>query len=172
VAARWPWNTASRSTSLVENIDGMPEDDDMNYPLIALSFGKGIAIHQRRCSAAWLGAPAGRVFTAERAAYRNLPSEWIRRRRRATEPVPAVDGAQIRTEPTAGRIRAARPRGHAGVRRRPREPRATALRRALARAGAAAMVESDVDPCSTPGCRCAASSRFAEAVRRARHRGC
>ena len=35
VAARWPWNRRSRPTSLAENIDGMPEDDDLNYPLLA-----------------------------------------------------------------------------------------------------------------------------------------
>lgn len=75
VAARWPWNRRSAPTSLEENIDGMPEDDDLNYPLLALDLlerhGTGFAADD--VGALWLEAlPAGRVFTAERAAYRNL----------------------------------------------------------------------------------------------------
>ncbi len=73
-AAAWPWNRRSAPTSLVENLDGMPEDDDLNYPLLNLG------LLERRGSPstedvalAWLAdLPAGRVFTAERAAYRNL----------------------------------------------------------------------------------------------------
>ncbi len=34
--AEHPWNRRSAATSLAENIDGMPEDDDLNYPLLAL----------------------------------------------------------------------------------------------------------------------------------------
>src|SRR5262249_16330103 len=37
VAERWPWNRASRPTSLAEVIDGMPEDDDTNYTMLALA---------------------------------------------------------------------------------------------------------------------------------------
>ena len=37
VAAAYPWNRASRTTSLVENIAGMPEDDDLNFALLALT---------------------------------------------------------------------------------------------------------------------------------------
>ncbi|OYO21377.1 hypothetical protein CGZ93_10555 [Enemella dayhoffiae] len=75
VSQRWPWNRASRPTSLEENIDGMPEDDDTNYTLMALRL---IEQHGRDFTAddvaqMWLlDLPAGRVFTAERAAYRNL----------------------------------------------------------------------------------------------------
>jgi ADP-ribosylglycohydrolase len=74
-AAAWPWNRRSAPTSLVENIAGMPEDDDLNYPLLNL------ALLERRAdelctedvATAWIAdLPAGRVFTAERAAYRNL----------------------------------------------------------------------------------------------------
>lgn len=36
MAERHPWNRRSRPTSLAENIDGMPEDDDLNYPLLGL----------------------------------------------------------------------------------------------------------------------------------------
>lgn len=75
VAARWPWNRRSAPTSLEENIDGMPEDDDLNYPLLALDLlerhGSGFTTDD--VAQAWLdNLPAGRVFTAERAAYRNI----------------------------------------------------------------------------------------------------
>jgi ADP-ribosylglycohydrolase len=75
VAARWPWNRRSRPTSLAENIDGMPEDDDLNFTIMALRLleehGHGFGTED--VAAAWLAdLPAGRVFTAERAAYRNL----------------------------------------------------------------------------------------------------
>ena len=33
---RWPWNRRSARPACAENIDGMPEDDDLNYPLLAL----------------------------------------------------------------------------------------------------------------------------------------
>ena len=75
VAARWPWNRRSAPTSLEENIDGMPEDDDLNYPILNLGLlerrGRGFTVDD--VAEAWLAElPAGRVFTAERAAYRNL----------------------------------------------------------------------------------------------------
>ncbi|WP_372666320.1 ADP-ribosylglycohydrolase family protein [Amycolatopsis kentuckyensis] len=75
VAARWPWNRRSAPTSLEENIDGMPEDDDLNYPMLALSLLEehGRAFTTEDVAQLWLdNLPAGRVFTAERAAYRNL----------------------------------------------------------------------------------------------------
>ena len=75
VAARWPWNRRSAPTSLVENIDGMPEDDDLNFPLLALDLleAHGADLTTEDVAEAWLAnLPAGRVFTAERAAYRNL----------------------------------------------------------------------------------------------------
>ena len=31
VQQRWPWNRRSKITSLREVIDGMPEDDDINF---------------------------------------------------------------------------------------------------------------------------------------------
>lgn len=75
VAARWPWNKRSAPTSLEENIDGMPEDDDLNYPILALALLEkhGRAFTTDDVAQLWLDAlPAGRVFTAERAAYRNI----------------------------------------------------------------------------------------------------
>ncbi|QRP43232.1 ADP-ribosylglycohydrolase family protein [Amycolatopsis sp. FDAARGOS 1241] len=75
VAARWPWNRRSAKTSLEENIHGMPEDDDLNYPMLALTLlethGRGFTTDD--VAQLWLdNLPAGRVFTAERAAYRNI----------------------------------------------------------------------------------------------------
>ncbi|MET9321284.1 ADP-ribosylglycohydrolase family protein [Streptomyces sp. NPDC003038] len=73
--AAYPWNRRSAPTSLAENIDGMPEDDDLNYPLLDLLLlqrhGKGFTTAD--VGRLWLGElPAGRTFTAERVAYRNL----------------------------------------------------------------------------------------------------
>uniref|UniRef100_UPI0006294266 ADP-ribosylglycohydrolase family protein n=1 Tax=Streptomyces scabiei TaxID=1930 RepID=UPI0006294266 len=73
--AAHPWNRRSAPTSLAENIDGMPEDDDLNYPLLNLLL---LARHGRDFTTTdvatlWLDElPAGRTFTAERVAYRNL----------------------------------------------------------------------------------------------------
>jgi ADP-ribosylglycohydrolase len=75
--AAHPWNRRSAPTSLAENIDGMPEDDDLNYPLINLLLlarhGRGFTTTD--VATLWLDElPAGRTFTAERVAYRNLLS--------------------------------------------------------------------------------------------------
>ncbi|MGY0066710.1 ADP-ribosylglycohydrolase family protein [Streptomyces sp. QTS137] len=75
LAARHPWNRRSAATSLAENIDGMPEDDDLDYPLLNLlllqRYGK--AFTTADVARLWLDElPAGRAFTAERVAYRNL----------------------------------------------------------------------------------------------------
>lgn len=102
VAARHPWNRRSRATSLVEHIDGMPEDDDLNFPLLGLlllerhghGFGTGAVARL------WLDElPAGRTFTAERVAYRNLldgiePPHTARHRNPFREWI----GAQIRAD--------------------------------------------------------------------------
>ncbi|MET9700562.1 ADP-ribosylglycohydrolase family protein [Streptomyces sp. NPDC006529] len=73
--AAYPWNRRSAPTSLAENIDGAPEDDDLNYPLLNLLLlqrhGKGFTTAD--VARLWLDElPAGRTFTAERVAYRNL----------------------------------------------------------------------------------------------------
>jgi len=75
IAQRWPWNRRSRPSSLAENIDGMPEDDDLNFAMLALSLVEqhGADLTTEDVAQAWLAnLPAARVFTAERAAYRNL----------------------------------------------------------------------------------------------------
>ncbi|MGW4496214.1 ADP-ribosylglycohydrolase family protein [Streptomyces sp. NPDC004376] len=73
--ARHPWNRRSAGTSLAENIDGMPEDDDLNYPLLGLLLLRrhGRAFTTEQVAALWLDElPPGRTFTAERVAFRNL----------------------------------------------------------------------------------------------------
>ena len=53
----------------------MPEDDDLNFALLALDLveAHGADLTTEDVAEAWLAnLPAGRVFTAERAAYRNL----------------------------------------------------------------------------------------------------
>ncbi|GHH02499.1 ADP-ribosylglycohydrolase family protein [Streptomyces lanatus] len=73
--AAHPWNRRSAHTSLAENIDGMPEDDDLNYPLLNLLLlsRHGSDFTTADVARLWLDElPAGRTFTAERVAYRNL----------------------------------------------------------------------------------------------------
>jgi ADP-ribosylglycohydrolase len=75
VARRWPWNRRSAANSLAENLGGIPEDDDLNYPLLALTVLErhGRAFTTEDVARLWLDElPAGRTFTAERVAYRNL----------------------------------------------------------------------------------------------------
>ncbi|MET8243539.1 ADP-ribosylglycohydrolase family protein [Streptomyces sp. NPDC005202] len=75
LAAKHPWNRRSAATSLAENIDGMPEDDDLNYPLVNLLLLQrhGRTFTTTDVARLWLDElPAGRTFTAERVAYRNL----------------------------------------------------------------------------------------------------
>ncbi|MFE0762001.1 ADP-ribosylglycohydrolase family protein [Streptomyces smyrnaeus] len=74
-AAAHPWNRRSAANSLAENIDGAPEDDDLNYPLLGIllleRYGHGFGTAD--VARLWLDElPAGRTFTAERVAYRNL----------------------------------------------------------------------------------------------------
>ncbi|MBC9712141.1 ADP-ribosylglycohydrolase family protein [Streptomyces sp. TRM66268-LWL] len=73
--ATYPWNRRSATTSLAENINGMPEDDDLNYPLLGLLLLQrhGKTFTTADVAKLWLDElPAGRTFTAERIAYRNL----------------------------------------------------------------------------------------------------
>ncbi|MZD10237.1 ADP-ribosylglycohydrolase family protein, partial [Streptomyces sp. SID5785] len=75
LARTYPWNRRSRATSLAENIDGMPEDDDLDHPLLCLLLLRrhGRDFTTEDVARLWLDElPAGRTFTAERVAYRNL----------------------------------------------------------------------------------------------------
>ncbi|MFD7531011.1 MULTISPECIES: ADP-ribosylglycohydrolase family protein [unclassified Streptomyces] len=75
LAATYPWNRRSATDSLAENIDGMPEDDDLNHPLLTVLLIQryGPSFTTGDLARLWLDElPAGRTFTAERIAYRNL----------------------------------------------------------------------------------------------------
>ncbi|NEA30195.1 ADP-ribosylglycohydrolase family protein [Streptomyces sp. SID13031] len=102
VLGRWPWNRRSKPTSLREVIDGMPEDDDLNFAILALQLVErhGGELTTEDVAAAWLSdLPAGRVFTAERVAYRNL-LDGVDPLRAALVRNPFREwiGAQIRTD--------------------------------------------------------------------------
>jgi ADP-ribosylglycohydrolase len=80
VGERFPWNRASRSTSLAENIDGIPEDDDLNFTMLGVALlercGTGFGVLD--VAQLWLDfLPAGRIFTAERIALRNLLEAYL-----------------------------------------------------------------------------------------------
>ena len=178
VAARWPWNQASRPTSLVENIDGMPEDDDLNYPLIALSL---LETARARASPpttsrrrGWTAS--GRPGLHRRTGRLSQParSASTRRRPRGTA-TRSGSGSAPRSAPTstAGRIPGgptvaadAGVRGCSGQPRPQRRVRRAVRRRARRRRDGASPTWTR---CSTPGSPwCRRGSRFAEAVRFAR----
>ncbi len=80
----------------------MPEDDDLNFAILALQLVErhGGALTTEDVATAWLNElPAGRVFTAERVAYRNL-LEGVEPERAAVVRNPFREwiGAQIRTD--------------------------------------------------------------------------
>jgi ADP-ribosylglycohydrolase len=100
--AKYPWNRHSGRESLRENIMCMPEDDDMNYPMLNLSVleRRGDTFETDDVAAAWLELlPVLSTFTAERVAYRNLllgfrpPDTAIHR-----NPYREWIGAQIRAD--------------------------------------------------------------------------
>jgi len=75
VSERWPWNRASRPTSLRENIVCMPEDDDINYTLLALHVYEtyGPSFTTDDVATTWLQMlPPLTTFTAERVVVENL----------------------------------------------------------------------------------------------------
>jgi ADP-ribosylglycohydrolase len=80
VSERWPWNRASRPTSLAENIAGIPEDDDLNFTMIGVALLErcGTGFDALDVAKIWLDyMPAGRIFTAERVAVRNLLEAYL-----------------------------------------------------------------------------------------------
>jgi hypothetical protein len=108
--ATHPWNRRSATTSLAENIDGMPEDDDLNYPLLNLLLLQRHGKHFTTTDVArlWLDElPAGRTFTAERVAYRNLLG---RHRAPANGPPPQPVPRMDRRPDPRGRPRLDQPR--------------------------------------------------------------
>ena len=173
VAARWPWNRRSASTSLAENIDGMPEDDDLNFPLVALAVLEqhGRDFTTDDVAAAWLALlPAGRVFTAERVAYRNLLlGESAPRTATLRNPYREWIGAQIRAD-VLGWVCPGDPA--AAARMAWRDARLSHVRSgvygamAVAAMCAQAVVSDDVDDVLEAGCGVVPPrSRYAEALR-------
>jgi ADP-ribosylglycohydrolase len=80
VTERWPWNRASRPTSLAENIRGIPEDDDLNFTMLAVVLLErgGTSFGTLEVAQLWLDyLPPGRIFTAERVAVRNLLEGYL-----------------------------------------------------------------------------------------------
>jgi ADP-ribosylglycohydrolase len=80
VSERWPWNRASRPTSLAENIAGIPEDDDLNFTMLGVALLErcGTGFDALDVAKIWLDyMPAGRIFTAERVAVRNLLEAYL-----------------------------------------------------------------------------------------------
>jgi ADP-ribosylglycohydrolase len=80
VSERWPWNRASRPTSLAENIAGVPEDDDLNFTMLGLVLLEraGTGFDSLDVAKLWLDyQPPGRIFTAERVAVRNLLEAYL-----------------------------------------------------------------------------------------------
>lgn len=176
VAARWPWNRRSRATSLREVIDGMPEDDDLNFALLAMRVVEdhGSSFTTDDVAAAWLDSlPAGRVFTAERVAYRNLldgldPPATAHRRNPFREWI----GAQIRAD-VYGWILPGRP--HEAAELAWRDARMSHTRNGLygamfvAAVSAAAVVATGIETVLDAGVSVLPpDSRYAEAVRLAR----
>ncbi|WP_370671820.1 ADP-ribosylglycohydrolase family protein [Streptomyces sp. ScaeMP-e83] len=172
--AAHPWNRRSAPTSLAENIDGMPEDDDLNYPLLTLLL---LQRHGRSFTTAdlarlWLDElPAGRTFTAERIAYGNLLAgvepPWTARYR---NPFREWIGAQIRAD-VHGWTHPGDPAGAAAQAHRDAVLTHTAngVYGAMFTAAALAVAaggESDVHGCLAAGLRVVPPhSRYARAVR-------
>jgi ADP-ribosylglycohydrolase len=102
VSERWPWNKASRPTSLAENIDGIAEDDDLNFTMlgVVLLERAGRDFDALDVAKLWMDyLPPGRIFTAERVAMRNLleavqPPETATRRNPFREWI----GARLRVD--------------------------------------------------------------------------
>ena len=102
VTERYPWNRASRPTSMRENIVGMPEDDDLNYAMLNLAVVErfGADFTTDNVAQTWLEAmPALTVFTAERVTYLNLLN-YLNPPQTATHHNPYREwiGAQIRAD--------------------------------------------------------------------------
>ncbi len=71
---KYPWNKHYGKESLKENIVCMPEDDDMNYPMLNLTAYEryGEKITSENVIQTWMDlAPVFSTFTAERVAYFN-----------------------------------------------------------------------------------------------------
>ena len=94
--ARTRGTAAARSTSLVENIDGMPEDDDLNFPLIALDLverhGEAITTDDVAAVLARRAARPAGCSPPSGSTYRNLlDGDEPAVAGRVAQPVPGLD---------------------------------------------------------------------------------
>lgn len=72
---KYPWKQRLGWESLRENITCMPEDDDLNYPMLNLHIMEtnGYDFNSSDVGTAWLtNLPVFQTFTAERVAYHNI----------------------------------------------------------------------------------------------------
>ncbi|MEU3728728.1 ADP-ribosylglycohydrolase family protein [Streptomyces sp. NPDC033538] len=174
----YPWNRRSAPTSLAENIDGMPEDDDLNYPLLGLLL---LQRHGRTFTTAdvarvWLDElPAGRAFTAERLAYRNLlaglePPHTARHRNPFREWIGALIRADVHGWTNPGDPAAAAEQAHRDATLTHTAGGVHAAMFAAAVIATAATGAHDVHACLRAGLTVVPpGSRLAEAVRHAVH---
>ena len=99
---QYPWNRHGGMESLKENITCMPEDDDMNYPIVNLVVAEkyGPTFETDDVAEAWLRTlPVMTTFTAERVAYVNaLKQIPISECATTNNPYREWIGAQIRAD--------------------------------------------------------------------------
>ncbi|GGS71406.1 ADP-ribosylglycohydrolase family protein [Streptomyces violaceus] len=171
-----PWNRRSAHTSLAENIDGMPEDDDLNYPLLNLLVLQrhGSAFTTTDVARTWLDElPAGRTFTAERIAYRNLlsglePPHTARHRNPFREWIGALIRADVHGWTNPGNPAAAAEQAHRDATLTHTANGVYAAMFAAATLATAATGEHDIHTCLRTGLTVVPPrSRLARAVRHA-----
>lgn len=176
ISERWPWNRASRPTSLAETIDGIPEDDDLNFTMLGVALLErcGTGFDALDVAKIWLDdMPPGRIFTAERVAMRNLleaylPPETATRRNPFREWI----GARLRVD-AYGWAAPGDPIGAARMAWEDARVSHTAngvyAAMFMAAAHAASLSESSSSACADAGLSVVPSgSRLAEALRAAR----
>jgi ADP-ribosylglycohydrolase len=171
-----PWNRRSANNSLAENIDGMPEDDDLNYPLLNLLVLQrhGSTFTTTDVARTWLDElPAGRTFTAERIAYRNLlsglePPHTARHRNPFREWIGALIRADVHGWTNPGNPAAAAEQAHRDAALTHTANGVYAAMFAAATIAAAATGEQDIHACLRTGLTVVPPrSRLARAVRHA-----
>ncbi|MEV7339708.1 ADP-ribosylglycohydrolase family protein [Streptomyces sp. NPDC093544] len=172
----YPWNKRSAPTSLAENIDGMPEDDDLNYPLLntLLLQRHGRDFTTTDVARLWLDElPAGRTFTAERIAYRNLltgiePPQTAHHRNPFREWIGALIRADVHGWTNPGDPAAAAEQAHRDATLTHTANGVYAAMFTAATIAEAATATSDIHTCLRTGLTVVPpTSRLAKAIRRA-----
>ncbi|WP_051827979.1 ADP-ribosylglycohydrolase family protein [Streptomyces bicolor] len=178
LTTKYPWNRRSATTSLAENIDGMPEDDDLNYPLLNLLLLQrhGKAFTTTDVARLWLDElPPGRTFTAERIAHRNLllglePPHTARHRNPFREWIGALIRADVHGWTNPGNPSAAAEQAHrdAALTHTANGVYAAMFTAAVIAQAATARGPHDIHACLRTGLRVIPpASRLAQAIRQA-----